>query len=81
MDILVKLCAPELHVRLWHVAELASGVSMPEAPVDEYHRFPARQYDVWTTGESAIATTKSKAVTMQQAPYNTLWFRIAAAYT
>jgi hypothetical protein len=46
MDVVVEFVAPEIGIGRWQFGESASGMTVPEAPVNENGHLPARQNNV-----------------------------------
>lgn len=54
-----ELGLPEGDIRLRIGSDLATGMTMPEAPMHEEHRPVPREHEVWLAGQSLHVDTKS----------------------
>jgi hypothetical protein len=61
-----ELLFPECDVRVRSIGESASWVSMPEAPMDEYHRAVLRKNDVGAAGERSSVQAESETLAMKE---------------
>ncbi len=78
LDVLQELCVPELESTLWRVAKLATGMSMPEAPMDQDNATPFWQYDIRFAGNCSGVKPEAITEPMEHRSHNQLWICIAA---
>lgn len=45
-DVSIELFDPEFGIAFWRGGNLASRMTMPEAPVDEHHRLVSREHNI-----------------------------------
>lgn len=78
-DVRFELCGPEADVRLGCGRTLASGVTMPEATMDEDHRSMPWEHDVGGAGKIAAANSEAKAHAVQEGTHHELGLRVPSA--
>jgi hypothetical protein len=63
--VLFKLRRPEREITLWRIRETASGMSVPEAPMNEHDGAMPRQHHVWPSRKFHSIKSESKSEAMK----------------
>lgn len=79
LDVAIEFLSPIVAARLRHGGAPATGVPMPEAPVDENSGAPRREAEVRPARQPVVVQHVAEAETMQRGTHNHLCAGIGAA--